>query len=205
MASITKGFQETVNTIVFSQLVIQKKNEVTQLENEIALFRKLPEMARQRRDMEGVLRTKKRELSILECGFEPFNVSRNWHFGFLSNPGDLTDRLLLPNKWSLYRYALPIEAIEALTKARKLHVFDAYTVHSPNRELFTQPKVPVRIDPVLLGWIANDKKDLLEELAHSTDLEISAWRSTPVVATATTYLLSQWGLEKDLANAPTQP
>lgn len=130
------------------------------------------------------------------AGYAEFEPRLDWAWGFLSAPG-----FSRSVQYNLFHSPLPDEAITKLEQAKKLELFEHFTVHSPNGELFTTYTPPTRaIDPILVGWIGEPWRYDWRGMSFSTDHRVLELNTSGVRlgAGVTGYLIAQWDIAGDL-------
>jgi hypothetical protein len=167
----------------FEEILAQSKYELD-------LMRKVPEMKTQRASLAKRLEVIEKCRKASEAGFALYSAPSGWSYGFLSRPS-----WNMKGNYSLYHRAMPLKAIEALAKAKRLGIFDVFTVHSADgTAFFEQPaRPPARSwDPVLVGHVNTAYQ--IASNGNFAGLRID----DPKVGERYSFLLSAWDLATDL-------
>jgi hypothetical protein len=173
----------------------QLEKRIETLSNYAVLLKKLPEMKEQRSTVNVLLRSLETYKKALDAGFSPVTVpgGNPWQWGVLSKPF-----LHFPHQLSearLFLWPLPHHAVESYQKAKRLKVFDCFTVHSTVGEAFSGVRpVSKPSDPLLIGWI---NARIQAEGWNPGIIKRNSRSDGPI-----SLLIAQWDLEKDLERLP---
>lgn len=161
---------------------VQFYNNLVQLDHEIALCKRLPEMRTQEGMLKTMRETQERFLKAAMAGFDPYNKPpSNWYSGFLIKPVGAKEG------YRLYKRALPGRIIDAYIRAKELGVFDCFEIWSTDTSVFHDvPAIP-KVDPIMIGWIGKGTT------VH--DGRVSFWESP---SGPQAFLIGQWDLGNDL-------
>src|SRR3989304_4698348 len=160
---------------------IQFYNNLIQLDHEISLCKRLPEMRSQQLQLEKMRITQEKFLKACMAGFDPYNrMPSGWYNGFISKPAGAN------SGYRIYKRALPGKIIDAYLRAKELDVFDMFEVWSANSTIFQDVPATPKVDPVLVGWIGRGPT------VH--DGAVSFWEGLAYQP----FLIGQWDLGSDL-------